>query len=141
MCCSVYCDDKTIEMLTRLVSGTYRCLLIYPKVCESSVCSSVVLCATVREGPPYIPENGRTSLYTRSTWKNSPIYPSKLEVRGKIAYITDVRENPAKSAVRGRTTHSPECNADSKRKLLHFTTLEHVSTYLMLAEFKSENFV
>ena len=50
----------------------------------------------------YIPDvRGRTPLYTRD----------KLEVRGKIADILEVREKPTTNEVCGRTTRSPECSA------------------------------
>ena len=44
---------------------------------------------------------GRTPLYIRD----------KLEVRGKLADILEVREKPTTNEVRGRTTRSLECNA------------------------------
>ncbi len=38
----VYCSKKTVERLTRRVSGFYECLSIYSNICESSICSSDV---------------------------------------------------------------------------------------------------
>ena len=81
MLCSVSCDNNTVERFSHIVSGSYGSLSIYPKVCESSVHSSAVWCATVREGAPYIPEIWWNSIYPKED--DDSIYSSKLEVREK----------------------------------------------------------
>ena len=99
---SVYCSKKTVERLTQMVSGFYGSLSIYPKVCEISVRSSVVWCATVRGGPPDIPEVWWNSIYPKE--EDDSIYLSKLEVREKPTDQSTWENNHKRSTWENHTT-------------------------------------